>query len=390
MPSDYHHGVRVIEINDGTRPIRTVSTAVIGMVCTGDDADATTFPENRPFLITDVRSAIGRAGTKGTLARSLDAIAAQTSPLIVGVRVPTGKDADETTSNVIGTTTADGQYTGMKALLAANTRLGVKPRVLGCPGLDTLPVATELATVAQRLRGFAYVNAFGAKTKEEAVAYRANFGQRELMTIWPDFVNWNITTNAEDITWATARALGMRAKIDEETGWHKTISNVVVNGVTGISRDVFWDLQDPNTDAGYLNSHDVTTLVNANGYRLWGSRTCSEDKLWAFENYVRSAQVIADTMAEAHLWAVDQPMSRTLMHDIVDGVNAKFRAWKTAGYLIDGQCWFDPAANEKDSLKAGQGFIDYDFCPVPPLEDLTFRQRITDRYLVKFAESIAV
>ncbi|AFJ88332.1 Phage tail sheath monomer [Burkholderia sp. KJ006] len=390
MPSDYHHGVRVIEINDGTRPIRTVSTAVIGMVCTGDDADATTFPENRPFLITDVRAAIGRAGTKGTLARSLDAIAAQTSPLIVGVRVPTGKDADETTSNVIGTTTADGQYTGMKALLAANTRLGVKPRVLGCPGLDTLPVATELATVAQRLRGFAYVNAFGAKTKEEAVAYRANFGQRELMTIWPDFVNWNITTNAEDITWATARALGMRAKIDEETGWHKTISNVVVNGVTGISRDVFWDLQDPNTDAGYLNSHDVTTLVNANGYRLWGSRTCSEDKLWAFENYVRSAQVIADTMAEAHIWAVDQPMSRTLMHDIVDGVNAKFRAWKTAGYLIDGQCWFDPAANEKDSLKAGQGFIDYDFCPVPPLEDLTFRQRITDRYLVKFAESIAV
>ncbi|RBJ74863.1 phage tail protein, partial [Pseudomonas sp. MWU12-2534b] len=168
------------------------------------------------------------------------------------------------------------------ALLAAEPGVGVNPAWPGRPGLDTLPVATELATVAQKLRGFAYVNAFGAKTKEEAVAYRANFGQRELMTIWPDFVNWNTTTNAEDITWATARALGMRAKIDEETGWHKTISNVVVNGVTGISRDVFWDLQDPNTDAGYLNSHDVTTIVNANGYRLWGSRTCSEDKLWAF------------------------------------------------------------------------------------------------------------
>lgn len=390
MPSDYHHGVRVIEINDGTRPIRTVSTAVIGMVCTGDDADPTTFPENRPTLITDVQAAIGKAGTKGTLARALDAIAAQTSPMIVAVRVPTGKDADATTSNVIGTTTTDGQYTGMKALLAAKSRLGVKPRVLGCPGLDTLPVAAELATIAQKLRGFAYVSAFGAQTKGEAVAHRANFGQRELMTIWPDFVNWNTATNAEDITWATARALGMRAKIDEEMGWHKTISNVVVNGVTGISRDVFWDLQDPNTDAGYLNGHDVTTLVNSDGYRLWGSRTCSQDKLWAFENYVRTAQVIADTMAEAHMWAVDQPMSRTLIKEIVDGVNAKFRAWKTAGYLIDGECWFDPAANEKDSLKAGQGFLDYDFCPTPPLEDLTFRQRITDRYLLKFAQSIAV
>lgn len=276
--------------------------------------------------------------------------------MIVAVRVPSGKSADETNSAVIGGTTADGQYTGMKALLAANSKLGVKPRVLGCPGLDTLPVATELATIAQKLRGFGYVSAGDSKTKEDVTAYRQNFGQRELMTIWPDFVNWNTSKNAEDITWATARALGMRAKIDEEIGWHKTISNVPVNGVTGISRDVFWDLQDPNTDAGYLNSHDVTTLVNADGYRFWGSRTCSADKLWAFENYVRTAQVIADTMAEAHMWAVDKPMSRTLIRDIVDSVNARFRSWKTAGYIIDGQCWFDPSANDKDSLKAGQGF----------------------------------
>jgi phage tail sheath protein FI len=41
---DYHHGVEVIEINDGTRTISTVSTAIIGMVCTASDADAKTFP----------------------------------------------------------------------------------------------------------------------------------------------------------------------------------------------------------------------------------------------------------------------------------------------------------------------------------------------------------
>ncbi|WP_239534437.1 hypothetical protein, partial [Serratia marcescens] len=34
MAQDYHHGVRVVEINEGTRPIRTVSTAIVGMVCT--------------------------------------------------------------------------------------------------------------------------------------------------------------------------------------------------------------------------------------------------------------------------------------------------------------------------------------------------------------------
>ncbi|MDI8978137.1 phage tail sheath subtilisin-like domain-containing protein, partial [Salmonella enterica subsp. enterica serovar Lubbock] len=40
------------------------------------------------------------------------------------------------------------------------------------------------------------------------------------------------------------RALGLRARIDQEQGWHKTLSNVGVNGVTGISASVFWDLQE--------------------------------------------------------------------------------------------------------------------------------------------------
>ena len=32
MAQDYHHGIQVVEINEGTRPIRTVATAVIGLV----------------------------------------------------------------------------------------------------------------------------------------------------------------------------------------------------------------------------------------------------------------------------------------------------------------------------------------------------------------------
>lgn len=42
--SDYHHGVQVLEINDGTRVISTVSTAIVGLVCTASDADAEIFP----------------------------------------------------------------------------------------------------------------------------------------------------------------------------------------------------------------------------------------------------------------------------------------------------------------------------------------------------------
>ena len=111
MADEYHHGVRVLEISEGTRPIRTVSTAVIGLVCTAEDADATVFPLDTPVLITNIQAAIGKAGTEGTLAASLQAIADQTKPVTVVVRVATGADDAATTSNLIGTTTAAGKYT---------------------------------------------------------------------------------------------------------------------------------------------------------------------------------------------------------------------------------------------------------------------------------------
>lgn len=386
--ADYLHGVRVIELNDGTRPIRTIPTAVIGVVCTAADADATAFPLDTPVLLTNVNAAIGKAGTKGTLAMSLQAIADQTQPFVIVVRVQEGETDEETVSALIGTTTADGRYTGMKALLAAKAKVGLVPRILAVPGLDSLPVASALISVAQHLRAFAYVSAWGCTTKEAAVTYRENFGAREVMVIWPDFQGWDTVTNATHTAPATARAVGLRAKLDQEVGWHKTLSNVPVNGVTGISADVFWDLQNPATDANYLNGNDVTTLINENGYRFWGSRTCSADPLFAFENYTRTAQVLADTMATAHMWAVDLPLHPSLVRDILEGINAKFRELVAAGYLIGASAWYDAEANEATTLKAGRLFIDYDYTPVPPLEDLTLRQRITDRYLVDFASRI--
>jgi len=386
--ANYHHGVRVVEVNDGTRSISAVSTSIVGMICTAEDADATTFPLNTAVLITDVLAALGKAGTQGTLAQSLRAIADQSKPVTVVVRVAEGKDAAETTSNIIGGTDENGRYTGMKALLSAQTDLGVKPRILGVPGLDSLEVATALASVCQQLRAFGYISAYGCKTLTEAIKYRDNFSQRELMVIWPDFVAWNTLTSEADTAWATARALGLRAKIDNDTGWHKTLSNVGVNGVTGVSASVFWDLQQTGTDADLLNEAGVTTLVRKDGFRFWGNRTCSDDPLFAFENYTRSAQVIADTMADAHMWANDKPLTPTLVREIIAGINAKFRELINAGYLLGANCWYDESANNQESLKAGKLYIDYDYTPVPPLEDLTLRQRITDSYLANFAASV--
>lgn len=210
--SDYHHGVQVIEINDGTRVISTVSTAIVGMVCTASDADPATFPLNKPVLITGVQSAIAKAGKKGTLATALQAIADQSKPVTVVVRVEEGASDDpedelaQTISNIIGTTDENGNYTGLKALLTAEAVTGVKPRILGVPGLDSLEVATALAPVCQKLRAFGYISAWGCKTLSEAIKYRDNFSQRELMVIWPDFLAWDTVASVTATAYATARA----------------------------------------------------------------------------------------------------------------------------------------------------------------------------------------
>lgn len=395
MSTEYHHGVRVFEVDEGGATIRVVSTAIIGLVATATDADADAFPLDTPVLLTNPAGAIGKAGTNGTLAKALKGISQQAQALTIVVRVAPGADAAATTSAVIGTTTAMGQKTGLQAMLAAQGQLGVKPRIIGAPGLDTEAVAVEIGTICEKLRGFGYVAARKADglalatTKEEATTYRAKFGKRELMVIWPDFLAWNVTTSEPEPVPAVAYALGLRAKIDQQIGWHKTISNMVVNGPQGMTADVFFDLQQPASDAGYLNGLEVTTIINRSGYRFWGQRTTeAQGGKFFFENYTRTAQVLADTIAEAHFTFVDKPMHPSLVKDMLASINAEGQDLVNGGYLIGFEAFLNPDLNPKEELAAGRLRISYRYTPVPPLEDLGFMQTITDDYLANFAAAV--
>ena len=388
MTITYKHGVRVTEINTGLRTIKAISTAIIGLLCTGPAADVAMFPLNKPVLVTDLTAAIAKAGATGTLRQALEAIADQTDAVIVVVRVAVGVTGAETTANLIGSS-VDGVATGMQAFLASQAQLGLRPRIFGAPGLDTLAVTTELVIVAAKLGGMLYASCDTATSVAEALTYRANFDNRELMLVWPDFTAFDTVALAVVPAMSIARAMGLRAKIDQQIGWHKTLSNVSVAGVTGLSKDVHWDLQALDSEADLLNAAEVTTLVNAGGgYKFWGSRTCSDEPLFAFESAVRTAQILKDIIAEGLLWAIDKPLHPSLARDIIETINGQFRSLKAAGYIVDGRAFITDAANPSSALKDGRLTIDYDFTPVPPLEQLQLNQRITDKYLVDFASKV--
>ncbi|MDA8444772.1 phage tail sheath subtilisin-like domain-containing protein [Paracidovorax valerianellae] len=392
--ADFHHGVRVTEVTEGTTSLRLVSTAIIGLVATASDADAAAFPLDRPVLFTSIAKAQAKAGTKGTLSTALAAIADQSRPVLVIVRVADGVGADaeakaaDQTSKVVGDY-INGTRTGIQALLAAEQQLGVKPRILGVPGLDNKPVAEALTAVAEKLRAMAYVYAHGAEDVSEALEYADGFGKRETMPFWPNFTQWSTAENKVVEVPAVAHALGLRAAIDQTQGWHKSLSNVPVNGPSGISKDVFFDLQNPASDATLLNEGNVTTLIRKQGFRFWGNRTCSAEEAFSFETATRTAHVLADTMAEGHFEFIDKPLTPSLVKDILEGINARLRSLKAGGYILDGRAWIDYEVNTTELLKSGKLTIDYDYTPVPPLEDLGFRQRITDRYYADWAVRVA-
>ena len=373
------HGITTNILTTGTRPIAKVATAVIGLVATAGAAvgapttelDAA-FPLGTVTLITDVRAAAAKAGTTGTLKAALEAIADQASPIVVVSRVAVIVDAEDQ---------ADAVLAGVQTLLTSEVVTGFKPRVLGAPGLDSQAVTAELVTVAKKLRGMVYARCNAAALADIA-DYAENFGDRELMLIWPEFTGGF----AGD---AVARALGLRAAIDEQQGWNKTLSNVTVGGVTGITVPVYFDIQDPSTDAAVINDLNVTALVRSSGFRFWGNRTLSDDPLWAFESTVRTSQVLQDTIASGLTWAIDKPLTRGLITDILETINADFRQLAAEGKIVGGRAWFDPALNEQAQLAAGKLVIDYDFTPTAPLEDLTLNQRLTDRYYADFATGLA-
>lgn len=386
--TEYHHGALVTETSDAALSVKTVSTAVIGLMATATDADIATFPMNKAVLITNPKAAIAKAGKLGTLAQALGHISDQVTCPVVVVRVAEGADDAQTSANVIGGTSADGSYTGMQALLTAEAKLKVRPRILGVPGLDTKEVTTALAVVAQKLRAFAYASCADAASVTECLAYRENFSARELMLIWPDFSYFDTVTSTTVTALTIAVALGLRAKLDQDIGWHKTLSNVAVNNITGITQDVYFAFQQVGTDADLLNAKGVTTLIGRQGYRFWGSRTCDEDT-FIFESYTRTAQVLADSIAESLFAVTDQPVSPILVREVIDGINAKGRQFVRDGQLLGFKAWFDPALNSTDEMKNGKFTISYQYTPVPPFEQIGLRQTFTDTYFADLSSAIA-
>ena len=464
--ADFLHGVEVLEVQGGIRPIRTVKSSVIGLVGTAPKG-----PVNTPVLISGSRAEGARIfGTGlGTIPDALDAIFDQIGATVVVVNIldpathkvavaekdyvfgaddtvqldhryasalvvkdstgVTAHDAgidysydadtgiltrlsggvipaaatvkvaydrpDETavtSADAVGeTVAATGAYTGAQALLGASSVVKVVPKILVAPGFTSnttppggaitgAPVTTGLVTVADRLKSI--VVADGPDTNDaDAITYRELFGSRRVYVVDPWVKVLDPDTDTVIAEGGSARVAGVIARSDNERGFWWSPSNREINGIVGTSRPVEFSLDDSNARANHLNENEVATIIQVDGYRLWGNRTCSRDAKWAFLSVVRTADQINQSLLRSHLWVVDRNITKTYLEDVVDGVNAYLRELVGLGAILGGSCWVDPELNTPAAIAAGRVYFDFDFTPPTPAERITFRSRLVNDYL---------
>ena len=391
MSEQFLHGIETVEVTDGTRPIRTVKSSVVGLIGTAPDANAATFPLNTPVLIAGNPYEAALLGVTGTLKDAVDGIFDQTGAMIVVIRVDEGADTAGTISNIVGDATTG---IGVHGFLAAESEVKVTPRILVAPGFTSdrtgdlaNAVVAELLGIASRLRGIIIADGPNT-TRAEAITYREDWGSDRVYVVDPMCKVWDTTTSQNVDQPASARVAGIISRMDNEHGFWWSPSNQIINGITGVSRSIDFSLSDTNSEANLLNENEVATIVHKDGYRLWGNRTTATDPQWAFLSVRRTADMIYESIEQAFLWAMDRPMSVNLVLDIQESVNAYLRHLKAQGAILGGKCWMDENLNTKETLMAGKLYMDFDIEPPAPLERLTFRAHRENGYYEELVNQV--
>lgn len=385
----FFHGVTTSIVNDGPRTISLPSSSIIGLVdtfvaATGPLAEGIpTATPGVPVLITTEREAIAAFGADSAITRACQAIYVRAKAVIVAVGVEQGVDAAALNSAIIGGVKANGDRSGLQALLDGKSRFNAQPRLLIAPlHSATQAVATAMDSLAEKLGAIAIIDGPGT-TDEAAMEYALEFGSKRLYMVDPGVQYWDTVASATVNAPASAWAAGMFAWTDANYGFWVSPSNKEMVGITGTTRPVEFLDNDPTCRANLLNNAFITTIIRDGGYRLWGNRTLSSDAKWTFVTRVRTLDMVMAAVQAGHKWAVDLGITKTYVKDVTEGLNAFMRDLKAQGALINFEVYPDLELTTATQLEQGKIFWRIRFTDVPVAENPTFLFEVTNQWVTE-------
>lgn len=380
MAADYLHGVEQYFLENLDRPIEVLAASTIGLVATADDADPLVFPLNVPTLCNSDKL-IAKAGTTGTLRNALKDIYRQTGAIVAVVRVAepdpldVADDESELLANVVGTVDNEtGQYTGLKALLAAESLVGVRPRLIIAPEFSHLTgIGAEMEAVAKKLNaipiidgsqgGYSAVIAEGALYQE---AFFVNCGVKLL-----DDITGEVVTRK-----ASATVAGHIVRVDNEEGYWHSPSSRKIFGILGTDEVIDHAIGSTTSKANLYNSQNVTTIVNQQGgWYLYGNRLANGVMI----PHQRIRYIVGDSILYAHQELLDRNVTKGYVDGVKNRVNKLIRRLKSREVISGGECWVDKELNTA-AIGTAQVYWDYDLGFYDVAERMTFRQHVSTAY----------
>lgn len=390
-----HHGTRIIRLPDDKPLLRVPDRDVIGIMGVDATADADVWPLNQCIAIInddadDAKLAELTAGSD--LATKINAVrvASGGQARMVVVRVAEGVSEtpdtklEQTITNMVGTAAL---YTGWHAFKKAKAELGLTPNhfVFGSwishrIGDAKNPILAAIEPYCELRRAFVYAD-LPSTTKEAAIAYRDDSGSMSTILIDPRVKAPN-DTGATILQAASPWVVGMGSAVIANEGFHFSWSNRNIGGIVGTERHIDYDISDHTTEANFLNTNQINTIVRDLGWEYQGGLTAAESKLWQFHSVV-AARYAFEAMAAVELKPVmDLPMTATQVVNTIAALDDKAKYWASVGILAGGRVELIPSRNPAAKLRDGILRFTYTAEEIPPIYTLEIESARDERYLV--------
>jgi hypothetical protein len=399
MPASFLHGVETIEIQKGARTIKTVKTAIVGLVGTApiSSVAAEYRTINEPTLILNEIDAVKYFGeqTSGyTIPQALQSIFDQGAGVVIVINVfdPAKHQSisDVTIGDINGGVDAlTGKRTGMKAFENCYSLFGYFPKTIIAPVYcEETAVVSQMKAICDKIRAIGLVDAPIGTTVQEAITGRGpegtinfNTSSDRVILCYPHLKVYDSESNSNILQPYSQRLAGVIAAKDVNKGYHWSPSNTEINGIVGVEKQLTSMINDPTSEVNTLNEAGIVTVFNSygSGFRTWGNRSAAFPASTHPTNFInvrRTADILHESVEYSMLQFIDFPIDNGLIDSISESVNAFIRTLIGRGALIDGKCYYNPDKNPVTEIANGHLLFDVEFMPPTPAERITFESFI--------------
>lgn len=399
MPASFLHGVETIEIEKGARTVKTVKTAVIGLVGTApvEDVSEEYKTINEPVLILNEIDAVkyfGESKAGYTIPQALNAIFDQGAGVVIVINVfdpDKHEDVSKVTKgDIIGSIDADtGKRTGIKAFQDCYSLFGYFPKIIISPVYcEDSAIVTEMNTICDKIRAIGIVDAPLGSSVQDVITGRGpqgtinfNISSDRIILCYPHLKVYDSVTDTNILEPYSQRLAGVIAAKDIGKGYHWSPSNTEINGIIGVEKQLTSMINDPNSEVNTLNEAGIVTVFNSygSGFKTWGNRSAAYPNSTHVTNFInirRTADILHESVEYSMLQFIDFPIDNGLIDSINETVNAFIRTLIGRGALIDGKCSYNPDKNPATEIANGHLIFDIEFMPPTPAERITFESFI--------------